>query len=138
MKSVTDFITDHKPSDDIIVLGQCPSSKTEPFKNGTFARLQKWLDYADISEWSFHNVIPNKINSYDMNDVDVDALRKAIEGKSLIIALGGFVSKVCKKYDISHVSIDHPSPRNRNLNDPKYEKALMEKLKVAALVWLSN
>jgi len=137
MKSVPDFIEGHKTSNDILILGQCPSSKTKPFKNGTFARLSKWLDYAEINEWSFHNVIPNKINSYDMNDVDSEALLKAVEGKSLIIALGGFVSKVCK-YDISHVSIDHPSPRNRNLNDPKYEKALMEKLKVAALVWLSN
>jgi hypothetical protein len=125
MKSVTDFITDHKPSDDIIVLGQCPSSKTQPFKNGTFARLKRWMDGVGAPEWTFHNVIPNKINSNDLNDVDIDALKAAVKGKKLVIALGGFVSKACIKHNITHYKIDHPSPRNRNLNDPEYEIKMM-------------
>jgi hypothetical protein len=35
-----------------------------------------------------------------------------------------FVERVCNKYNIPHYKIDHPSPRNRNLNDPKYAAAL--------------
>jgi hypothetical protein len=124
MKSVTDFLPHHKSSDEVIILGQCPSSKTTPFKNGTFARLQNWMDIVGLYQWSFHNVIPNKINSYKMSDVDVDALLTKTNGK-VVIALGGFVSKVCNKYDIPHYKIDHPSPRNRNLNSKQYEIGML-------------
>jgi len=127
MKSVTDFLPYHRPSDEVIVLGQCPSSKTTPFKNGTFARLKDWMDTVGLYEWSFHNVIPNKINSYKMSDVDVDALLTETQGK-VVIALGGFVSKVCDKYDIPHYKIDHPSPRNRNLNSKAYEVGMLLRL----------
>jgi uracil-DNA glycosylase len=129
MKSVPDFIEGHQTSNDILILGQCPSSKTKPFKNGTFARLKHWMDGIGIYEWSFHNIIPNKINSTDMNDVDVDALKAATKGKKVIIALGGFVSKACAKHKVAHYKIDHPSPRNRNLNDPEYEIKMLLDLK---------
>jgi len=124
MKQVTDFLPYHRPSDEVIILGQCPSSKTKPFKNGTFSRLKNWMDIVGLYEWSFHNVIPNKINSYKMSDVDVDALLTETQGK-VVIALGGFVSKVCDKYDIPHYKIDHPSPRNRNLNSKTYEVGML-------------
>ena len=82
-----------------------------------------------VRDWDFHNVIPNKINSYDIKDVDVDALYTACEGKGVVIALGGFVQKVCNKYSIDNYKIDHPSPRNRNLNSMEYEAAMLHKLK---------
>ena len=129
MKSVLDFLEGHQLSEDIIILGQCPSSKITPSINGTFSRLKKWMTTVGIREWDFHNVIPHKINSYDINDVDVDALYKAVEGKGVIIALGGFVQKVCKKYAIDNYKIDHPSPRNRNLNSMEYEAQMLHKLK---------
>jgi uracil-DNA glycosylase len=129
MKSVPDFIEGHESSDDILILGQCPSSKTKPFKNGTFARLSKWLEVVDVHAFAFHNVIPHMVNSYDIKDVDEAALMKAVKGKKIIIALGGFVSKVCTKYGIDHYKIDHPSPRNRNLNDPLYEINMLLDLK---------
>lgn len=129
MKSVLDFLEGHKLSEDIIILGQCPSTKTTPSVNGTFARLRKWLLTVGIREWDFHNVIPNKINSYDIKDVDVDALYKAVEGKGVVIALGGFVQRVCNKYGIDNYKIDHPSPRNRNLNSMEYEANMLHELK---------
>jgi hypothetical protein len=129
MKSVLDFLEGHKLSEDIIILGQCPSTKTTPSVNGTFARLRKWLLTVGIRDWDFHNVIPNKINSYDIKDVDVDALYKAVEGKGVVIALGGFVQRVCNKYGIDNYKIDHPSPRNRNLNSMEYEANMLHGLK---------
>ena len=129
MKSVLDFLEGHKLSEDIIILGQCPSTKTTPSINGTFARLRKWLLTVGIRDWDFHNVIPNKINSYDIKDVDVDALYKAVEGKGVVIALGGFVQRVCNKYGIDNYKIDHPSPRNRNLNSMEYEANMLHRLK---------
>ena len=125
MKSVLDFLEGHGTSNELLILGQCPSSNTKPLKNGTYNRLMNWCDFVGISMFSFHNVIPNKANSYKMEDVDVEALNKAVEGKHLVIALGGFVSRVCKKHKITHLKIDHPSPRNRKFNDPDYEAQML-------------
>jgi len=129
MKSVLDFLSGHQLSEDIIILGQCPSSKITPTANGTFARLKKWMTTVGIRDWDFHNVIPDKINSYDMKDVNVEALYKAVEGKGVVIALGGFVQKVCNKHGIDNYKIDHPSPRNRNLNSMEYEANMLHNLK---------
>jgi hypothetical protein len=129
MKSVLDFLEGHGTSNELLILGQCPSSNTKPLKNGTYNRLMNWCDFVGISMFSFHNVIPNKINSYDINDVDEDALYEAVQGKTIIIALGGFVERVCRKYKIDCYKIDHPSPRNRNLNDPHYEQQMLKNLK---------
>ena len=129
MKSVLDFLEGHGTSNELLILGQCPSSNTKPLKNGTYNRLMNWCDFVGISMFAFHNVIPNKINSYDINDVDEEALYEAVKDKSIVIALGGFVERVCKKYKIDCYKIDHPSPRNRNLNDPHYEQQMLKNLK---------
>jgi hypothetical protein len=119
----------NKTSNDIIILGQCPSTKTASYKNGTVPRLKKWLDEVGIKEWDFHNVIPEKVNSNNIKDVDRDKLLKAVDGKKIIIALGGFVERACKKYSIDSYKIDHPSPRNRNLNSKEYEHNMLLNLK---------
>ena len=62
-------------------------------------------------------------------DVDEAKLKKAVKNKKIIIALGGFVERVCKKYSISNYKIDHPSPRNRNLNSKEYEQKMLDDLK---------
>lgn len=129
MKSVIDFLDGHGTSNELVILGQCPSSNTKPLKNGTYNRLMNWCDFVGISMFAFHNVIPNKINSYDINDVDEEALYEAVKDKPIVIALGGFVERVCKKYKIDCYKIDHPSPRNRNLNDPYYEQQMLQNLK---------
>lgn len=128
-KDVLDFLPNHDTNSDVIVLGQCPSSKTTPSANGTFARLKKWMDYVGVEAWDFHNVIPHKINSYDLKDVDSSALMNAVKGKNTVISLGGFVERACKKHSIDTYKIDHPSPRNRNLNSKDYELAMLESLK---------
>ena len=129
LKSVPDFIEDHVGSEDVIILGLSPSSRTKPFKNGTFNRLQKWCDAAGLWEWDFHNVIPHIENGHKPSDVDVDLLLEKTSNRKKVIALGGIVSRICNKYKIDHLRIDHPSPRNRNLNDKGYELQLIERLK---------
>jgi hypothetical protein len=126
---VPDFIEGYKSSNDILILGQCPSSNTKPNKNGTYSRLCKWLESVNVHAFAFHNVIPDKINSYDIKDVQVKKLYSVTQGRKKIIALGGFVERVCKKHGIPYYKIDHPSPRNRNLNDPKYEEQMLKRLR---------
>ena len=129
LKSVPDFLSDHVTSDEVIILVMSPSTKTKPFKNGTFARLQKWCDHVELKAFDFHNIIPDIANGCTIDQVDVEKLLQSVRGKVKIVALGGLVSKVCYKYGISHYKIDHPSPRNRNLNDPEYELYMLEKLR---------
>jgi len=128
MVSVTEFLNLRDDSD-VLILGQCPSTNTKPKANGTYNRLKSWCDGVGIESFSFHNVIPNKVNSYDINDVDVAALKQAVNGRRMIIALGGFVERVCKKHGITCYKIDHPSPRNRNLNSAKYEHDMLDRLR---------
>lgn len=132
MTKITEIIPDHISSKDVIVIGMSPSPRKlnkKPYSNSTLVRLDRWMKAVDQHEWSFHNVIPNVVGSSNMNDVDVSALKKAVRGKKVVIALGSFVERVCKKYNIDNFKIDHPSPRNRNFNDRSYEPRMLGGLK---------
>ncbi len=129
LKSVPDFLDNYQSSDDVIILGMSPSTKIKGFKNGTFDRLQKWCDQVELKSFDFHNVIPDIANGNTFDQVNAEKLLQKIQGKTKIIALGGFVSRVCHKYNISHYKIDHPSPRNRNFNNPDYEVQMLENLR---------
>ena len=87
------------------------------------------MDQVAVTDYEFHNVIPHVVASSSMSDVDPELLLQKVSDKSKVIALGGFVSRVCHKYGISHLRIDHPSPLNRNLNDAQYEMNMLMRLK---------
>jgi hypothetical protein len=57
--------------------------------------------------------------------VDLDFVRESTKGHDIIVALGGFVSKTLQRAGIDHISLPHPSPLNRKLNDKEYEKAML-------------
>jgi uracil-DNA glycosylase len=128
IKTVPDFIPGHIGHPDFLIIGLSPSSNTKPFKNGTFARLLTWTTHVGLKQWDFCNII-NEVNSVDTKLVNVEELKKKCENRKKIIALGGVVSKVLDKYNIPHYKIDHPSPRNRNLNNKEYEAKMLESLK---------
>lgn len=129
MNDMIDFIPDHKRSEDIIFIGISPSSKTKPFENGSFNTLRKWCESVGLYEWDFHNLIPNKVNCLDKTYINHNLLIEKIKNKNKIIALGGYVSGYLTKNKIDHLKIDHPSPRNRNLNNLNYVQTLVLKLK---------
>lgn len=132
MTRVKDFIPDHIPSKDVLVIGISPAKrkvKNKPHCNGTLVRLDSWMKQSGQREWSFHNVIPDVAGSCCIHDVDSNALLKAAHCKSVIIALGGFVYNVCARHGIDSFKIDHPSPRNRNFNDAAYEPKVVARLK---------
>tara|TARA_B100000925_G_scaffold212128_1_gene161844 strand:- start:20531 stop:21001 length:471 start_codon:yes stop_codon:yes gene_type:complete len=143
LSNVLDFLSNHKLSNDVLILGESPSSRNsdtfrKKFKegkiqpHGTFARLEDWTVRLGLEEWDFHNVIPHIMNCKDIKQVDESALQKAVKGKKVIIALGHLVARVCKKYAIDNYKIDHPSPRNRNFNGEAgriYEQKMLDELK---------
>ena len=113
----------------VIILGMAPSTKVGGFKNSTRDRLRVWCDRVGLDEFDFHNVIPGITNGSTIDQVDVEQLLEKTKDRTKVIALGGFVSRVCHKYGVTHYKIDHPSPRNRNLNDPTYEVGMLDNLR---------
>lgn len=109
-----------------------PSNNKKPIKNGTFAKLQAWMNSVGVPHWDFHNVVPDKTGEVKMDDVDWQELLEHIRDRKVVICLGGFVARVMKKMEytgIKTICIDHPSPRNRNFNDPGYEAQMLKRLK---------
>jgi hypothetical protein len=114
-----------------------PSENRKPIKNGTFCRLKKWMDEVGVPHWDFHNVVPDKTGEVKLEDVDWGELVKQVglsgaRQRKVIICLGGFVARVMKQVEFTGIKlifIDHPSPRNRNFNDPAYEPAMLKRLK---------
>lgn len=126
---MTSLTSSLNASSDVIILGMSPSGKTQGFKNSTFDRLVKWCNHVELKSFDFHNVIPDITNGSTIDQVDSERLLQKVQGKVKIVALGGFVSKVCYIYGIAHYKIDHPSPRNRNFNNAEYEVQMLEKLR---------
>ena len=56
-KCVVDFLHNHKPSKDVIVVGQSPAKTNNPSASGTYAVINAWLTAACVYSWSFTNVI---------------------------------------------------------------------------------
>ncbi len=138
LKSVSDFLPDHIGSREVLVLGQCPSKNTKPFKGATFTKVQAWMNAVGVPHWDFHNVIPDVANSASLKDVNYPLLKQKLEGRKVVIALGTFVSGVLRLSGIEHIKIDHPSPRNRNFNDPAYEPEMLRRLKAELACYLKN
>ncbi len=134
LKSVTDFLPDHIGSRDILVLGMNPSANRKPLKNSTFARLQTWMDSVGVPHWDFFNVVPHKIGDVTVKDVPWDVLRAWTGSRKIIVCLGNFVHQVVLRTEAETgtakiIKVDHPSPRNRNFNDPAYEPEMLRRFK---------
>lgn len=116
-KTVIDFIHNHKPSKDVIVVGQSPAKTNIVSASGTYAIVQAWMTTACVYSWSFMNVIEEE-GGDRMSQVDFNSVMRRIDpwiGKK-VIALGSLASEVLTRLDIPHLPIEHPSGLNRNLN----------------------
>lgn len=116
-KTVIDFIHNHKPSRDVIVVGQSPSKINNPSSSGTYAVINAWLTSACVYSWSFMNVIEEE-GGDSIKQVDFDRVRDRVSpwiGKK-VITLGNLADEVMTRLGIPHLSIMHPSGLNRHLN----------------------
>jgi uracil-DNA glycosylase len=75
-----------------------------------------------VERWSFINASYADIATFDSVNWEVLELAR---GYSKIVALGQFASAALTRISISHFQLPHPSPLNRKLNDPTYEKTVL-------------
>ena len=105
----------------VLVVGINPSFKKK--KNPTLIRLHRWMEELGCKPFSFTNVI-HKEGVYNKSDIDYNWINECSRGYDKIICLGGFVSSAMA--DIPHHMMPHPSPLNRQLNSPEYERRQLE------------
>lgn len=112
-------------STEVLVLGINPSGKKYR-KNCSLDRLHKWMAILGYTYYSFSNVIPYT-GKYKKNMVDINALFEYSKEHDKIISLGRFVSDILNEQNIDHFLMPHPSPLNRQLNDPMFEEMALKK-----------
>lgn len=107
----------------ILIVGQNPADRPldgSHTKSMTFRKLDKWAEELDIGMYAFINTVPER-GAATMKNVQWDYLRQSVTLHKKVIALGGFASSVLTKLNVDHFRLPHPSPRNRLLNDKKFE-----------------
>lgn len=108
----------------ILVIGLNPTKLAVPRKGGAVHRFSRWLDEIGIDIVSFTNLSPDP--HWDGKQIDESFLRQSMEGYSKIVVWGNSVSKYLKKMDVEHFVLPHPSPLNRQINNPEF---IAQKLK---------
>jgi hypothetical protein len=105
----------------LLFVGISPAKTPRLSSSSSFARLKRWCLEAGIESWDFHNLIPHVPGSEDPRDILEAELLERVRGKEMVVALGTFVHAQLRRRGIDSIRIDHPSPRNRNFNDPSHE-----------------
>ncbi|NDF34210.1 MAG: hypothetical protein EB157_06590 [Euryarchaeota archaeon] len=75
-----------------------------------------------VRHWSFINATQCDVASTDNIDWEMLELGRSY---SRVLALGNFASSALRRLSIPHFQLPHPSPLNRKLNDPSYEKTVL-------------
>lgn len=112
----------------VLFIGDEPSSMNVSINVafvGTYSykRLMSWIAYLDLD-----------IESVRIINWDCIKFENGRYDKYVILGKSA-EKKLAKKYGINFEDeqyatvVDHPSPRNRNFNDPEYEKTMLKNLK---------
>lgn len=112
----------------LLVVGLNPSLKSDD--NTTLSRLARWMDKAGVRHWSFVNVA-SAPGRYVPSNVDRHFLWKTlvVSEHQEIVALGREASIALWKFNTRHLKLPHPSPLNRQLNDPRVEELAIARLR---------
>jgi hypothetical protein len=111
----------------VIVIGLNPTKLSVPRKGGAVSRFREWLDYLGIDKVAFTNLSSDP--HWDKKNVDYDFLCSSISGHDKVVAWGPTVSKYLTDINISHFTLPHPSPLNRQVNDHKFIRQKLDECK---------
>jgi hypothetical protein len=120
----------------VLVIGQQPARQWMPgyvVKNGTLRRLFSWMSACDVKSFSFLNLM-QEIDQRAPERADYDAVAFSWSymlgnGGVRVIALGGKASAALTRLGIHHFKLPHPSGRNRQLNDKRFEANILQRCK---------
>ena len=88
----------------------------------------RWMSECGVKHFSFVNSFDYEKSSPEAKDADLEKLRVCSTGYTKVLALGGFASSALNKLKIRHERLPHPSPRNRQFNDPAFEPAVVRRI----------
>lgn len=98
---------------------------------GSIGRLNKWASVIGVEHYSFLNVFAYP-GAFRKDQVDEGWLLATIgkcDPDALVVALGKVAHDVLSRIRVSHLTVPHPSGRNRQLNDKEFEKNMLEQLR---------
>ena len=99
----------------------------KPAKNNIDPNIAFWgtKSYETLMGWVGTLQIP--FFDVDMiNSIDLIAYQYS---DSIVIALGNEAEKMCQRLNVIHVKLPHPSGRNLKLNDDKWLKSELNKVR---------
>lgn len=108
----------------IIFIGDKPSKKNldpnVPFVGTpSYLKLLEWIGRMNVDV----NYVKTRNKDFAPN---LKSLLTWYPHPIKVVALGNEASKELLKFDVPHFVLPHPSPRNRKLNDKKFEKTSLE------------
>ena len=105
----------------VLIVGMNPSKSRAVYSGSALARLRKWTAELDLQFFTFIN-LSNDVNwDRKFDTIDKDFVCTSIEDCDIIITLGTMVSAYLKRLGYKeHFVLPHPSPLNRQINDPKF------------------
>lgn len=109
-----------------IFIGMNPT-KARYRKGCAWFRFQDWVTEMGISKFTFTNLSFDP--HWDKKKVDYQFLSESIDGHDRIVALGGLVSNHLNKMNVSHYTLPHPSPLNRQINNLAYISQRLQECK---------
>ena len=113
----------------IIIVGLNPS-KSRAVKSGSaLKRLHEWADYLDLQIFSFTNLSDDPYWDFKFKSLDKDFIVQSVQNYGIIVSLGSQVHSTLKRLGFDSFKLPHPSPLNRQINDPTYIKHQLDQLK---------
>lgn len=108
----------------VLFVGMNPGVERHPTvqRYSAIGRLHQWCERMGIPYHSFVNVYAHA-GAFRADQVDREFLLTVISlHNGPVVALGGTASTILKRLKVEHLTMPHPSYRNRKLNDAAYEE----------------
>jgi len=112
-----------------IIVGLNPSKKRGANYGPALSRLYRWADQINLPIFSFTNLSDAPECDLKFKSIDKKFIVQTISNYSIIVSLGSQVHNTLKRLGFDSFKMPHPSPLNRQLNDPDYEKQMLSELK---------
>lgn len=114
----------------VIIIGLNPSKARAVKRGSALNRLNQWADRVGLPIFSFTNLTDDPDWDFKFKSLDKDFVVQSVQNYDIIVALGTGVANHLKRFGLKDVFVlPHPSPRNRQLNDPTYIETKLNNLR---------